>query len=202
MNQCNFWVFFQWEEETGNEIFVTQQMILRIWMKARGLSELGVFLQVTCLVNKLEPKSAIPTGLTPQTYTKEGTDCRKTLHQLPSSQRESATLMRIPLILTLQAQNTCSFVASVRRWSHFGSSAFAQSVSPDTKHGSENGAEAMLRPLWCLLCALRAQTPHQTMWFTCTRLWRGLHPVAHCQRPAHPCTGYHHPRVYPRDVGE
>lgn len=35
-------------------------MILRIWMKARGLSELGLFLQVTCLVIKLEPKISNP----------------------------------------------------------------------------------------------------------------------------------------------
>ena len=64
-------------------------MMLRSWMKARGLSELGVFLQVTCLVIKLEPKSAIPTGLTPQIYT-EGTDCRKTA----SAAKFSASISR------------------------------------------------------------------------------------------------------------
>ena len=95
--------------------------------------------------------------------------------------------MRILLILTLQAQNPHGFVASVRRWPPSGSFAITQSVSPDTKHGSENGAEATLRPVWCPLWAQWAQTPHQTMWFTCMKLRRGLCPVARYQHPPHPC---------------
>ena len=46
--------------------------MLRLWMKARGLSELGIFLQVTWLVIKLEPKPAIPIGLIPQNLHKGG----------------------------------------------------------------------------------------------------------------------------------
>lgn len=96
-------------------------------------------------------------------------------HPTESTQRRKLTVERLciscqfsgrishshenPVNPTLQAQSPHGFAASVRRWCPSGSFAVTQSVSPDTKHGSENGAEAILRPVWCPLWAQWAQTP-------------------------------------------